>query len=121
MSEHPADASDDGPGETRGAGSGSSAARRARSGSSAARRARSGSSAARGAWMASGLAFFVTGVAFTVAMPDNIVMGITFLGLGVVLFSLAGTQRAPGDGPEGAADTPSQTMPPGDAPPPPRG
>ena len=70
--------------------------------------------------MASGLAFFVTGVAFTVAMPDNIVMGITFLGLGVVLFSLAGMQRAPGDGP-GDADTPSQTMPPGDAPPPPRG
>ena len=115
MSEHPADASDYGrPGETGGN----------RRSWSAARGARSGSSAARMAWMASGLAFFVTGVAFTVAMPDNIVMGITFLGLGVVLFSLAGTQRAPGDGP-GDASTPdaapnaSSNVTPTDAAPPP--
>lgn len=49
--------------------------------------------AARGAWMASGLAFFAVGVAFSITMPDNIAMGITFLALGVVFFSLAGAGR----------------------------
>jgi hypothetical protein len=62
-----------------------------------------GSSAARGAWVASGLTFFLVGVVFTLTMPDNVALGITFLGLGVVFFSLSATQRAPGDGPGGAS------------------
>lgn len=51
------------------------------------------------AWGASGITFFMVGVVFTLTMPDNIALGITFLALGVVFFTLAGTQRAPGDGP----------------------
>lgn len=73
-------------------------------------RDRSGSAAARGAWMASGITFFAVGVVFTLTMPDNIALGITFLSLGVVFFSLAGSQRAPGDGPgvaEDAGETPA--------------
>jgi hypothetical protein len=61
---------------------------------------KSGSSAARGAWVASGITFFMVGVVFTLTMPDNFALGITFLSLGVVFFSLSATQRAPGDGPE---------------------
>ncbi len=51
------------------------------------------------AWGATGITFFMVGVVFTLTMPDNIALGITFLALGVVFFTLAGTQRAPGDGP----------------------
>lgn len=60
---------------------------------------RSGSRGARMAWGATGITFFMVGVVFTLTMPDNIALGITFLALGVVFFTLAGTQRAPGDGP----------------------
>lgn len=60
---------------------------------------RSGSRGARMAWGSTGITFFMIGVVFTLTMPDNIALGITFLGLGVVFFTLAGTQRAPGDGP----------------------
>ena len=35
----------------------------------------------------------VVSAGFTVVMPDNIALGITFLGLGVVFFSLAGTNK----------------------------
>lgn len=66
---------------------------------------KSGSSAARGAWSASGLTFFLVGVVFTLTMPDNIALGITFLALGVVFFSLSAGRRAPGDGPEPDDDT----------------
>lgn len=64
---------------------------------------RSGSRQARMAWSASGITFFLVGVVFTLTMPDNIALGITFLAVGVVFFSLAGTQRAPGDGPGAAS------------------
>ena len=66
---------------------------------------RSGSRQARMAWSASGITFFLVGVVFTLTMPDNIALGITFLAVGVVFFSLAGTQRAPGDGPGAASGT----------------
>lgn len=64
---------------------------------------RSGSRQARMAWSASGITFFLVGVVFTLTMPDNIALGITFLAVGVVFFSLAGTQRAPGNGPGAAS------------------
>lgn len=54
-----------------------------------------GNSAARGAWMATGITFFVVGVVFTIVMPDNIALGITFLGVGVVFYSLAGSAKTP--------------------------
>lgn len=60
---------------------------------------RSGSRGARLAWSSTGITFFMVGVVFTVTMPDNIALGITFLAVGVVFFSLAGSPRAPGDGP----------------------
>jgi hypothetical protein len=63
------------------------------------RRDWSGSANFRGAWVSSGVSFFAFGVMFTIAMPDNFVMGISLLALGVVFFTLAGTKRAPGDGP----------------------
>jgi hypothetical protein len=57
--------------------------------------------------MSSGVSFFAFGVMFTIAMPDNFVMGISLLALGVVFFTLAGTKRAPGDGPgDGPAEEP---------------
>ncbi len=62
----------------------------------------SGSAGARGAWSASGFTFFLVGVVFTLTMPDNFALGITFLALGVVFFSLSAGRRAPGDGPGGA-------------------
>lgn len=61
----------------------------------------SGSAGARGAWSASGITFFMVGVVFTLTMPDNIALGITFLALGVVFFSLSAGPRAPGDGAPG--------------------
>lgn len=61
---------------------------------------------ARLALMASGLAFFVTGVAFTVAMPDNFAIGITFLVLGVVFYSIAGTARMRRGGATGRDESP---------------
>jgi hypothetical protein len=67
--------------------------------STAAPRDRSGSRGIRSMWMATGVSIFGTGLIFTIAMPDNFVLGITFLGVGVVFFSLAGSKRAPGDGP----------------------
>jgi uncharacterized RDD family membrane protein YckC len=73
---------------------------------------KSASAAARGAWMASGFTFFAVGVLFSLTMPDNIALGITFLGLGVVFFSLAGSKRAPGDGPgESPSDPPAEPSP----------
>ena len=78
---------------------------------------KSGSSAARGAWAASGLTFFIVGVAFTLTMPDNFAIGITFLALGVVFFSLSATQRATGDGGSAPGDGPSDAgSAPGDGP-----
>ena len=65
---------------------------------------KSGSRAARGAWVASGITFFMVGVVFSLTMPENFALGITFLALGVVFFSLSATQRAPGDGPGEADD-----------------
>lgn len=76
---------------------------------------KSASSAARGAWMASGITLFAVGVVFSLTMPDNIALGITFLGLGVVFFSLAGSKRAPGDGP-GESPSEAPTDPPADGP-----
>jgi len=81
------------------------------------RRDWSGSANFRGAWMASGVSFFAFGVMFTIAMPDNFVMGISLLALGAVFFSLAGTKRAPGDGPAeetGAAPDEAPTGAPND-------
>jgi len=49
--------------------------------------------------MASGVSLFGAGVVFTIAMPDNFVLGIGLLAVGAVFFSLAGSTRAPGDGP----------------------
>ncbi|MDO9590949.1 MAG: hypothetical protein Q7J04_07395 [Microcella sp.] len=69
-----------------------------------------GSAAARGAWIASGLTFFLVGVIFTLTMPDSFAIGITFLGLGVVFFSLSATQRAPGDGPGVGAESMSGSV-----------
>lgn len=66
---------------------------------------RSGSRGARMAWGSTGITFFMIGVVFTLTMPDNIALGISFLALGVVFFTLAGTSRAPGDGP-GAGPSP---------------
>jgi len=52
-------------------------------------------STARTAWTGSGIAFFTVGVVFTLTMPDNVALGIAFLALGVVFFSLSST---PGGG-----------------------
>ena len=46
---------------------------------------------ARLLWMIAGISFFVAGVVFTFVTPDNIALGISFLGLGVVFFSLSST------------------------------
>lgn len=51
------------------------------------------SSGARRAWGATGITFFMVGVVFSLTMPDNIALGITFLALGVVFFSLAGRPK----------------------------
>jgi hypothetical protein len=83
------------------------------------RRDWSGSANFRGAWMSSGVSFFAFGVMFTIAMPDNFVMGISLLALGVVFFTLAGTKRAPGDGPADETDAAPDAAPgkaPGEAP-----
>lgn len=58
-------------------------------------------STARTAWMGSGIAFFTVGVVFTLTMPDNVALGIAFLALGVVFFSLSST---PGGGRGGGGE-----------------
>lgn len=45
--------------------------------------------------MACGIGIFAVGVVVTLIMPDAIALGITLLGVGVVLFSLAGSRQRP--------------------------
>lgn len=66
-------------------------------------RERNGSSTARKAWMAGGITVFAIGVVFTLTMPDNVALDITALGLGVVLFSVAGARRSRGSSVAGVA------------------
>ena len=56
---------------------------------------RGASSAARLAWMVSGLVFFIVGVVLSLVQPDNIAVGIVFLAVGVVFFSLSGRKQPP--------------------------
>jgi uncharacterized membrane protein len=55
---------------------------------------RAAQAAARRTWMAIGVTLFAAGVVFTLTMPDNFVVGIILLGLGVLFFSFSGSSRS---------------------------
>lgn len=64
--------------------------------------------AARAALLAIGITFFGIGVVFTLVIPDNIALGITFLLVGFVLFWAGGMPKPPASGrgdPPAAPDT----------------